>query len=428
MDTTAANGPHRAPARLGWPDARELAARVGAASPLPPEVVPLADAVGRRLAGDLIADIDLPHYASAAMDGWLVTGDGPWRLGAEAESGRFADDLPAAGAARPIVTGAFVPHGATAVLRSESGEVVGGLLRSTVPGEPWPGQHIRPPGTEATRGERLIEAGAMLNPAHIAIAAATGRDELAVRAVPEVALVLTGEEVVTAGIPGPGRVRDSFGVQFPAFLGMLGGRVIAANRVADDLDDTVRTIRDADAPLIVSTGGTGTSTADHVRAALHLLGARVVVDGIAMRPGGPTTVAVLPGGRIVAALPGNPLAAMLGALTVIEPLLAGLAANPPAGLRTVAAAAAPGRRGATTLAPYVWVEGRATVSAWRGAAMLRGLAEASGVLVIPPEGVADGVGAQSLALPWRTDGEGVRVRPEQLCPRICAAAEPKVES
>jgi molybdopterin molybdotransferase len=170
--------------------------------------------------------------------------------------------------------------------------------------------------------------------------------------------------------------------------------------VRDDVDGTARALDEADARLVVSTGGTGTSPTDHVRDALRKLDARVLVDGISMRPGGPTTLAVLPDGRFVAALPGNPLAAMLGALTVVEPLLAGLAGRPSAQLRSVVAAAATGRKGATTLAPFAWVDGRATMTAWDGAAMLRGLADASGILVVPEEGIREGATADSMVLPW----------------------------
>lgn len=373
--------------RPSWHEARAIAATAGTA--LPPESVPLYAAIGRRLAADLVTPIDLPHFASAAMDGWLVAGDGPWRL-VEADPGR--------GEAAPIVTGALVAPDAFAVLRSESGEVAGGALRSTVAGEPRPGHHIRHPGTEALTGERLIAAGALLNPAHVALAAATGADELLVAAVPSVALVLTGDEVVTSGVPAPGSVRDSFAVQLPALIGMLGGRVTGTARVPDRLEDTVAALRDADATLIVTTGGTGTSSADHLRDALRALGARLLVDGVAMRPGGPTRIAELPDGRLVAALPGNPLAAMVSAITLVEPLLAGLTGRPPAPTRPAGDAEVEGRAGSTVLVPYAEVDGRPVVARWRGAAMLRGLAAATGILIVPPDSPAE-----SLPLPWRTN-------------------------
>jgi molybdopterin molybdotransferase len=374
--------------RISWHDARAIA---GAVSSLAPELVTLDESVGRRLIEDLVTPIDLPHFASSAMDGWLVVGDGPWTL---------TDDPPGVGQARIIVTGAFVPPTATAVLRSESGVVVDLLLRSTVPDEPRPGQHIRSAGGEASRGETLIGGGTLLNPAHVALAASTGTDGLRVAAVPTIALILTGDEVVTNGVPGLGQVRDSFGVQLPALFGMLGGRVTRSTRVGDDIAATVQAIVGSPEPLIVTTGGTGASAVDHVRAALRALDARVLIDGVAMRPGGPTSMAELPDGRLVVSLPGNPLAAMVSAITLCEPLLAGLGGIPERMLRTVVAPAVAGRPGSTSLVPHALIDGRSTIAAWRGSGMMRGLAGAHGLLVVPSSGLAEGDPAESVDLPW----------------------------
>lgn len=389
-------------ARPTWQEARAIAAAAGAA--LAPQTVPLERAVGRRLAADLVTPIDLPHFASAAMDGWLVVGDGPWEVREEAASGASApDSTPAPGHARPIVTGAFVADApadgtSVAVLRSESGLVEGGVLRSTVADEPRPGHHIRQPATEAERGELLIAAGTLLNPAHVALAASTGADELAVQAMPSVALVLTGDEVVTGGVPPAGRVRDSFGVQLPALVGLLGGTVVGAARVPDRLDETVSALREAHADVVVTTGGTGGSSADHVRDALRVLDAHLLVDGVAMRPGGPTRIAALPDGRLVVALPGNPLAAMVAAISLVEPLLAGLAGRRPVAPRVVRGPDVEGRAGTTMLVPFTDVDGRPVVARWRGAAMLRGLAGATGLLIVPPDGPP-----AALPLPWRVE-------------------------
>jgi molybdopterin molybdotransferase len=88
----------------------------------------------------------------------------------------------------------------------------------------------------------------------------------------------------------------------------------------------------------------------------------------------------------------------------VEPLLAGLAGRPPVPTRTVRGAAVHGRHGSTVLVPYAEIDGRAVVAAWRGAAMLRGLAGATGILVVPPDGLADGEAAESLPLPWAATG------------------------
>jgi molybdopterin molybdotransferase len=394
-------------ARTSWHEARGIAGSVGISETVAVhEQVALEHCVGRRVTRAVIAPTDIPHFASSAMDGWAVCGEGPWALVLDQQ---LRDEPTASalepGQARTIVTGALVPEGATAVLRSESGTIVGGVLHSTTAGEPRADQHLRPAGTEATSGETLIPAGVVLNPAHVALAASAGIDSLWVLPLPTVTLVLTGDEIVTSGIPGPGFVRDSFGIQLPQLVGMLGAKVVGVTRVSDDRESTMRALRDSTSPLIITTGGTGTSAADHVRSALLTLGARFHIDGIAMRPGGPTALAQLPDGQLVLALPGNPLAAMVALISLGEPVIAALSGRAPRPLRTVEGIDSidvPGTAGSTRLEPYAIIDGRVTLSRWQGAGMMRGLATASGLLVVPEQGTVHGTTAESVVLPWLT--------------------------
>ncbi|MFP7761342.1 molybdopterin molybdotransferase MoeA [Marisediminicola sp. LYQ85] len=398
---------------MTWHEARWAA--FAAASALAIDTVPLATAVGRTLASDVLSLIDVPHYASAAMDGWAVAGTPPWRVldpGSEAHpTSQAALDR---GTAVLIVTGGLVPEGATGVLQSEFAHVDGGVLTvAAVPGarEPSALKHVRPAGEESRAGEVVVRAGATLTPPRVAVIAASGHDEVPVVREPRVALVLTGDEVVEAGIPAPGRVRDSFGVQLPAVVGMLGATLDGAVRVLDDRDAVVAAIgAAARADVVVTTGGTGTSAADHIRGALLELGATIVVERVAMRPGSPSLLATLPDGRLVVGLPGNPLAAMMGVLTLLEPVIASLLgrATPPLGAVELAAdvAATPAASRPTRLVPYVLsreesaARSGAVATPWTGSAMLRGLAEAAGVLVIPPDGAARGETVEVLRLPW----------------------------
>ncbi|GAA1061673.1 molybdopterin molybdotransferase MoeA [Agromyces bracchium] len=399
---------------VAFSEARALAR---SAAPAPAtERVPLAEALGRVLAEPLVTAIPLPHFASAAMDGWAVCGPPPWRLRADTgddAAGPAAAGVPAAaspagleaGEAVEIVTGAPVPPGADAVLRVEAGRVVEGILepvgetgRHDVDGR----RHIRPAGAEAAIGDRLLEAGAVLTPPRIALAAGTGADDLAVRRRPRVALILTGDEVVESGVPESGQVRDSFRVAIPAALHALGAEVVAVHRVGDDEPTTRVALVADDVDLVVTTGGTGRSSADHVRTALAADGADLVVPGLATRPGGPTLLARLPdaGGRLVLGLPGNPLAAMLGLVALGAPLLAAWTGTEAASRTVAAARALPGRAHSTGLVPATVAGAAATPVAHLGSGMLRGLAMADVVLVVPPGGVAEGASVEALPLPW----------------------------
>ncbi|MCS5722379.1 molybdopterin molybdotransferase MoeA [Herbiconiux sp. CPCC 203407] len=391
-----------------WFEARRRAHRAGEAARTPTERVPLESALGRVLAQPLIALCDVPHAVTSAMDGWAVAGRGPWRL-RELRAVRGSTETPALrhGEASPILTGGVPPAGADAVLRSELGVLSlgadGRTKLDTAPhapaGEPAPGRHLRPAATEAARGETVLPAGCTLGPLHLALAAACGLDTVDVVVRPTAALVRTGDEVVDSGIPRPGQVRDSFTLTLPPLLAALGARVGNNEKAPDDLAATLAALRAAAgrASLVVTTGGTGRSGADHVRAALTALRAEVLVDGVAVRPGAPTLLARLPGGALVVALPGNPLAALLSLHTLAHPLLAGMQGLPLPTLGRVTVAEPIAPPGAPlSLRPYRLGPLGALPTAWHGSAMLRGLAEADGVLLVPADGAASGTQLDTL--------------------------------
>ena len=381
---------------IEWREARRRAAGVASAPEL--ALVSLAESIGLVLARDVVAQQSIPHFASSAMDGWAVVGEPPWMI-------RARNDV-TPGAAWPVVTGQQIPEGIRGVLRSEHGTVADRTLRpnaQATAGEPATGQHIRRPATEATRGETVVAAGCVVNPAHVALAAACGLDELTVHPRPAVSILTTGDEVTTAGLPSPGSVRDSFGPQLPAVVAMLGGRVVSATDVGDDGDATVSAITTAAAAarLVITTGGTGHSSADHLRASLTRLGATILIPALAMRPGGPTMLAQLPGGQLVLCLAGNPLAALMGLFSIGWPVLGALSGRSEVSTHRVRLAAdVAGSPNATRLLPYSGASGRATPTAWTGSAMMRGLASADGVLVVPPNGATAGSEIDALLLPW----------------------------
>lgn len=392
-----------------WAEARRTA--YDSATPLRPERVPLGEANGRTLASDLLALQEMPHYASSAMDGWTTNGAGPWILTEPGEPlGR--------GQASPVVTGGLIPPGAQGVLRVEHGQLATDAACRAIltagggasPGEPHQGQHIRKSGEESAAGEMLVSAGTILNPAHIALAAVAGFDHLEVRGKPLVRMLVTGSEVVTAGIPAPGQVRDAFGPQISPIIQMLGGVPASMIRIGDTYEEWLTALGASEPPfgrwsdVIVTTGGTGRSGADHFRTATAALGGRLLIDGIAMRPGHPAALAKLPNGRFVLGLPGNPLAALMALFTLGGPLLAALGHQPLADVSQVSCGAVIDPHSAPTrLMPFHWVKGLATPAHYTGPGMLRGLASADGVMVVPSRGVQLGEPVPAFALPWRPE-------------------------
>lgn len=383
----------RAHVQHGFDEARALA---GSWQPLPPVRVPLSRALGSTLAEPLRALTDVPSYRTSAMDGWAVAGDGPWQLRPGRVLAGAAPEPLTAGSAVEIATGAMLPEGATGVLRREHGA----LGDSRLSGEPAAGGDWLPVGGECRAGDQLLPAGTPVTPPVVGLAATVGYDDLLVRAAPRVAVAVLGDELLDAGLPGLGRVRDSLSPQLPGWLGGLGAELVSVVRVPDVLERTVEALR-VDADVVLTTGGTAAGPVDHVHAALQQVGAEVLVDGVEVRPGHPMVLGRFADGRAYVGLPGNPLSACVSLLTLLAPVLDALRGQPLADLPSVRLGEAlRGRDPDSRLVPVEVLEGVAHPVGHIGSAMLRGMARATGVVVVPPAGAAAGDQVRVMRLPW----------------------------
>jgi molybdopterin molybdotransferase len=369
---------------MSWDLARQAAYRAGVAAVRPAVEVPLAEADGSTLAAPLVTLTDLPAFPTSSVDGWAVRGPAPWRIVGRVLAGSVAAPLTDDGTCVQIATGAMVPAGAEHVLRVEESRVDDDL----VTGSPRPVAEWRQPGDEASCGEELLPAGSVVTPGVIGLAAACGYDALPVRAAPRASVLVFGDELLTAGPPADGRIRDSLGPSIPAWLRRLGAVAEdTAEPVKDTLDAHVEAIEAAldGADLVCTTGGTMHGPVDHLHAALASLGASYVVNTVAVRPGFPMLVAALPGGRFLAGLPGNPQSAVVALSSLVAPLLAGLQGRPELALPPVTLGAdIPGRGGYTHLALVRVVDGRAYPVSHVASSMLRGLTRSAGFAVIRP--------------------------------------------
>ncbi|MFI1303736.1 molybdopterin molybdotransferase MoeA [Streptomyces sioyaensis] len=414
-----APGPRSTPAAVPWHLARDIARRA-VTEPPAPRTSALGAALGRTLAAPLTALTDLPSFDTSAMDGWAVAGPGPWRLDHPADTpeagpppgilaGHAATDVLLDGHAIAIATGARIPSGATAVLRSEHGEVrapSGGGRRLYAPQPVPPGQDIRPRGQECRRGDQLLPAGALVTPAALGLAAAAGYDELTAHPRPRAEVFVLGDELLDDGLPQEGLIRDALGPMLAPWLHALGVEAPAARHLADDADTLYAALAASTADVVITTGGTASGPVDHVHPTLRRLGAEVLVDGVAVRPGHPMLLARLAPGRHLVGLPGNPLAAVSGLCTLAEPLLCALAARRPAPpYRVPLAAPVHGHPHDTRLVPVAYGDDErygltAAPLHFRGPAMLRGIAAADALAVVPPGGAKRGNGVELLELPW----------------------------
>jgi molybdopterin molybdotransferase len=191
----------------------------------------------------------------------------------------------------------------------------------------------------------------------------------------------------------------------PPWLRALGAEVVAVRRLGDDAQALRRALRNSDADLVVTTGGTAAGPVDHVHPILRRSGAELLVDGVQVRPGHPMLLARLKEDQHLVGLPGNPLAAVSGLLTLAEPLL-----------RTLSGRTAPepytlplqdtvhGHPYDTRLIPVVLRGDRAAPLHYNGPAMLRSIAVADALAVVPPGGARPGQELEILDLPWAMAG------------------------
>lgn len=379
-----------------WVEAVAAAWAAGREAAPAPVSVALPDADRLALAEPLLARTDLPAFPTSSVDGWAVRGEPPWRITGRVLAGQKAPPLAAAGECAEIATGAMVPAGTTAIVRVENSTVTeDGLVTGTPRDRPeW-----REPGEEATAGEELVPAGAAVTPGLLGLAASCGYDELAVRHPPRAATLVFGDELLAAGPPGAGRVRDALGPSVPGWLRRIGATAepAALKPGVDTLDAHVGAIAGAlkgGADLVCTTGGTMHGPVDHIHPALAELGASYIVNSVAVRPGFPMLLATVPapGGRtaLLAGLPGNPQSAVVALVSLVAPAVAGWLGRPaprPEALPRVRLAAPIRGRGEDTHLALVRRDpggGGARPLPHAGSAMLRGLAGAAGFAMIAP--------------------------------------------
>ena len=294
--------------------------------PLEPTVVPVAEAVGRVLAEDANAAVDLPPFASSAMDGFALRGDDtPGRLPVVA---RIAAGAPATAALQPgesmaIATGGVVPEGADSVVPIENVAELDNEIEVRDPVAS--GSHVRPRGGDVRAGDVVVDQGTRIGTAQLAALAAAGIDRVSIHRPPRVAILATGTELRRPGEPlGPGQIYDSNGVLIAAAVASAGGQVEQLPAVADDeAAHRAALERGLAADVLVTSGGVSVGPHDLVRRILGELGVDEVFWGVAVKPGKPVAFGVR-GHTLVFGLPGNPVSSLVGCELFVRPALLAL--------------------------------------------------------------------------------------------------------
>ncbi len=321
-------------------------------SALGPETQPLADALGRVLAADVIAPVDAPPFDRSNVDGFAVravdtvgASDGaPRRLTLNAEV--LACGVEPAievmpGTATAIATGGVVPRGADAVVMIEQTELIDAaapsidLRRAAVSG-----QFVSYAGSDIARGETLLRKGTRLSSREIGMLAACGLDAINVVRRPRVAVLSTGDEIVEPGRPlRPACVYDSNGAILTAAIAEAGGEPVPFGAFPDEevaLEAAMRTALSS-CDVVVLSGGTSKGAGDLSHQIVSRLGKPgILVHGVALKPGKPLCLAVI-GETPLVVLPGFPTSAIFTFHAFVAPLIRARAGLPAEAARTVTA-------------------------------------------------------------------------------------------
>lgn len=379
-----------------------IAQGVGLAAPVPEtEILPLATAIGRVLAGTVASPLPLPPFDNAAMDGYALTsselsGDGPWRLPVAGRVAAGAAGMPPrpAGTALRILTGAPVPADCDAVVMQE--HVTRHEDTILLDRRPRPGLNIRRQGEDLPQGAPILAPGRTIDTREAAALAAVGAAEVAVRRKVRIAFFCSGDELVAPGLPlAPGQIYNSNRYALLAALAKPWIERRDLGAVRDDpvaLGEALRAAADW-ADLVVTTGGVSVGEEDHLPRVVTEAGGRLAVVKVAIKPGKPLTLGRI-GSAIYLGLPGNPVAVHVGWSLIgarIADRLAGLVrAQVPETLVT-AGFALSRRPGRAELRPArvtgLDAAGRSVVSVLPGSfsARIAELAAADGLVVIPAE-------------------------------------------
>ncbi|MCS6975392.1 MAG: molybdopterin biosynthesis protein [Gemmatales bacterium] len=332
-------------------DRDEAERRFRQAVPLQPlggESVPLNQALGRVLARDVVAPIDVPGFDRANVDGFAVRAEDtfgaeeekPCRLrivGEVVTPGRQPRQAIGPGTAMPIATGAMLPRGADAVVMIEHTDAVGDTLLIRRPVAP--GANVTFAGTDIGRGETVLRRGTLLTARETGVLAALGLAQVEVRKRPRVAILSTGDELVSPGRSlGPGQIYDCNATILAHAVTELGGEPILFGIVPDDAELLRERLWEAlSCDVVLLSGGTSKGSGDVSYRVVSDLGKPgIVVHGVALKPGKPICLAAV-GNKPIVVLPGFPTSAIFTFHEFVAPIIRTLAGRSESAQETVQA-------------------------------------------------------------------------------------------
>lgn len=371
------------------------------------EQAPLLASLNRVLAASIAADRDQPPFPRSTRDGFaciaedLKAAQPPTVIG-QVRAGEAWEGNPLQpGQAIEIMTGAPVPNGADSVVMVEHVKLEGTALHLEPGRTIDSGDNIVPAGAEAKAGSTIVPAGTRISSSHIAVAAACGYANLSVYRTPRVAILATGDELVSIEhAPLTHQIRNSNSYSLAAQVMLAGAQPVILPVAPDDAAEIEAAIGNAQCDLLLLSGGVSMGKYDFVEQALLTLGAEFFFTGAKIQPGRPIVFGKLPR-QYFFGLPGNPVSTMVTFALFAEPLISALRGESSGGPRFAQARLAHDLRAKPVLTRFLPARvdynieaAQATVIPWQGSGDLASTASANGFIVVPPDSGDLTAGAQ----------------------------------
>jgi molybdopterin molybdotransferase len=296
------------------------------------EVVKLENATGRILAKAIASKIDFPYWDNSAMDGYAVryqdvsdcTPDNPITL-------EIVEEIPAgyppqktieSGQTARIFTGAMLPPGADTIVIQENTQKESNTVK--ILAAPEAKQFVRYKGAYCQAGQTMLRSGIVLEASDLAVLATAQCSEIPVYRRPKIAILSTGDELVTPGTPlKPGQIIDSNQYALASFVIRHGGIPVTYGIIPDNPEMLKNAIQRAieEADIVLSTGGVSVGDYDYVDSILTELGSKIQISSVAIKPGKPLTVASFNNNCLYFGIPGNPVSALVSCWRFVLPAI-----------------------------------------------------------------------------------------------------------
>lgn len=357
------------------------------------EFVNIEEVDGRVLAEDIIAPFNVPHFDRSAMDGYAVIAEDTFSaslrnpatltLSGSVMTGEIPEGNVERGKCFKIATGAMIPDGADSVVILEDTEITEDKVLVYKP--VFPGANITKKGGDIKKGSLILKKGTILTPSKIGVLASLGIKEIKVFKKPEIALIPTGNEIVSLEKPlQMGKVYNINSYTLSALINENGCVPVVFPICPDDEKELRKSLKEAlRHDLVVVIGGSSVGERDIVMDVLKETG-EILFHGIAVKPGKPT-LAGISMGKLILGMPGHPTSCLSNGYMLLIPILRKIANLPPKKFQTVKGKLS--KRISATIGRMqflsVKLNGEGVVPVFKESGTITSMAEADGYIEIP---------------------------------------------